>query len=158
MYLCTVFNWRHTWFVTCCRRPNNSERIGVRVPKCIKYAYESTVKDNKTLWSKITLSSQCPYISPLSCGTVKQEMRTGTITSCWLSDISHASGITSVMEFSYPAEETVCHFFGVYKVGLPEKEAVVGISKLAWVRIQRWGEVPLKRAWHEKCYILNHKI
>lgn len=35
------------------------------------------------------------------------------------------------MEFSYPAEETVCHFFVVYKVGLPEKETVVGISKLA---------------------------
>lgn len=81
-----------------------------RVPKHIKYACESTVKVNKALWSKITVSSQCPYISPVSCGTVKQQMRTGTITSCWLSNISHVSSITSVTEFSYPAEDTVCHF------------------------------------------------
>lgn len=100
MYLCTVFNWRDTLGLWTAARDQMTERIGVHVPKHVKYAYERTVKVNKTLWSEIALSSHCPSISPVSSGTVKQEMRTGTITSCWLSDISHASSIPSVMAVS----------------------------------------------------------
>lgn len=70
----------HTWFVTCRERSSDSWSIGVifvclcvHIRNTLDMCIKSTGKVNKVLSREITLGSQCPYISPVSCETGNED-------------------------------------------------------------------------------------